>query len=216
MLSKRLQMIYDLIPASKVVADIGTDHAYLPCELAIHDKAIKIYACDNKEGPLSQAKKNIEENQLEDKITCILSDGLKDVPEDVEIVIIAGMGLETACTILEEAKSRLASFDSIFVQVNKNVPNFRKWIAANKYRILEEKIVFDSFYYQVIQFKVGEETNYSMEDIYLGPCLMKEKSPTFLNFLKAELDKMNHILLYRKEEELLLKKKMIEDYIIEF
>ena len=99
----RIQKIADMINKGVVLADIGTDHAFLPI-LAIKQKKVqKAYACDIAKGPLEIAKRNIQAENLDGQIETILSNGFEHVPQDVDVVVIAGMGYYTAKDILEAA-----------------------------------------------------------------------------------------------------------------
>ncbi len=104
MLDKRLEMIYELLP-NGVLCDVGTDHCKLAAAAVIRKKATKAYATDLREGPLSAAKRLIQKEGLQDKITTILSDGFLDIPEDifksVDCFVIAGMGGELIANIIK-------------------------------------------------------------------------------------------------------------------
>ena len=105
----RIQKIADMINKGVVLADIGTDHAFLPI-LAIKQKKVqKAYACDIAKGPLEIAKRNIQAENLDTQIETILSNGFEHVPQDVDVVVIAGMGYYTAKDILEAAGEKRLS-----------------------------------------------------------------------------------------------------------
>ena len=123
MISKRLETIASMVPSGKVVFDVGSDHALLPCYLVENGITTKEYAGDNKKGPLESALKNISVHGFNDKIIPVLSDGLNEAREDVEVVIIAGMGYHTAIDIIE--KSDVDKYDRFIVQINKNADLLR-------------------------------------------------------------------------------------------
>ena len=106
-MNQRLKAISALVPSGTILADIGTDHGYLPIDLVKRGICPKAYACDVAEGPLSVAKTNIASEHLEGKVFAILSDGFIQVPEDADCAVIAGMGWYTAQAILERAEERL-------------------------------------------------------------------------------------------------------------
>ena len=89
MISKRLLQIADLVEENKAVFDVGSDHALLPCFLVEKGICPKAYAGEIAEGPLESGKQNIIRHGLEGKVIPVLSDGLDNAPDDVEIVIIA-------------------------------------------------------------------------------------------------------------------------------
>ena len=109
-LSKRLDMVASFVRQGSIVADIGTDHAYLPVYLISHGISEKAFAADIGRGPLFNAEKTVTEYGLNDKITLVLSDGLKKIDlSAVDTVILAGMGGDLikdilSCADIEELK----------------------------------------------------------------------------------------------------------------
>ena len=183
MLSKRLLKIASLINKDDVIYDVGTDHGLLPCFLMENNLCKKAYAIDNKEGPINNCKENIERYHLEDKVITKLSNGLDDIEDDVTTVIIAGMGFYTLKEILD--KSDLSNRRFI-VQINKNIYEFRRYLSDHHYKIINEEIVFDDFYYIIIEFttELGEEL--SFEELHFGPILMKKMSDEYRKYLDYE------------------------------
>lgn len=103
-LSPRLRSVADLVPQNAVLADIGTDHGFLPIYLLQRNQIKRAVAADLREGPLSKAKANTEKYGLSDRMEFRLCDGLSAVkPEDADTISIAGMGGETIAQILEAA-----------------------------------------------------------------------------------------------------------------
>ena len=114
-MNQRLKAISALVPSGTILADIGTDHGYLPIDLVKRGICPKAYACD-----------------VAGKVFAILSDGFNQVPEDADCAVIAGMGWYTAQAILERAEERLPSFRRIIVQVNGDTDLLRKWISDRR------------------------------------------------------------------------------------
>lgn len=187
-LSKRLKAVADLIEKGKVVFDVGSDHALLPAFLVLQDICPKAYAGDNKPGPLARAEATIAKYGLKDRVIPVLADGLSRVEDDVDIITISGMGYYTVEKILNQ--SDLGRFDKVIVQVNRNVEQLRSYIAAHHYRILDEVLVYEDFYYEIIVFDCKEERALSEEEIIFGPCLLKKKDPLFKEYLKYHLNKL--------------------------
>ena len=112
-----------MIDKGMVVADIGTDHAFLPVMLVRDGISDHVYACDVAKGPLQAAKENIAHFQLTDKITTILTDGLRDVPSDVNCIVIAGMGFVTA-------KGRYSiGLGYTDYKVAQHTHNYHRWVS---------------------------------------------------------------------------------------
>lgn len=192
MLSKRLATIASLVPKDKVVFDVGSDHALLPCYLIEHNIAKKVYAGDNKTGPLENAKANIKMYGYEDRIETVLSDGLEKANDDVEVVTISGMGYFTVEKILD-AKD-ISQYDCLIIQINKSMALLRKYISDHHYTILDETVVDDDFFYEVVVFNTKYHESYSEEEIIYGPILLKERSQVFLEYLNFRANQIKKIV----------------------
>ena len=164
-----MEQLKRLLPKDAVLADIGTDHAYLPI-LAVRDHTIqKAYACDVAPGPLSQAEENIRKAGLEEKILPVLSDGLDRVPMDVTAAVLAGMGFYTAREILERAEGRLSLLSDIIVQINQDVPLLRQWISDHHYTIAKELSLCErGKHYTIIDFNTDAHAPYPKEELLRG------------------------------------------------
>ena len=106
-LSKRLKAVAELVTPGQKIADIGTDHAYIPIWLVEEKRAVSAIAMDINQGPLAKAKENIELHGLSSYIETRLSDGMKKLcPNEADSVIIAGMGGGLVMKILEDVKEK--------------------------------------------------------------------------------------------------------------
>lgn len=216
MKNKRLQAIADCVPVGSIVADIGTDHAYLPCELIKSGKALYCYACDINEKPLAMAKLTIESEHMQDCIETILCPGLEKVPQEANVAIIAGMGWMTAEIILENDFKKLNQFDLVLVQVNRDVPYLREWLMHHQFEIMIEKIVFDRFHYCIVGFSSKQPLNYSLskEELLFG-LLLDAKEPECRSYYLSIIEKNNQILARldstnQKAKELLWQNEVLE------
>ena len=183
MLSKRLLKIASLINKDDVVYDVGTDHGLLPCFLMENNLCKKVYAIDNKVGPINTCKENIAKYRLEDKVIPKLSDGIIDIDEDVTVVVIAGMGFYTLKEILD---NKDLSNKRFIIQINKNIYDFRKYISDHNYKIINEEVVFDDFFYVIIEFTSEKGETLDFDELHFGPILMKNKSEDYINYLKFQ------------------------------
>lgn len=120
-----------------------------------------------------------------------MSDGLNDVGADAQIITIAGMGYFTLMDIFEGKD--LNKYEKLIIQINKDVDKLRRYISDHNYTILDERIVKEDKFYQIIVFNTNYHDAYSEMEINYGPILLKEKSLCFKEYL----------------EELLIKNKMI-------
>ena len=143
-LSRRLQAIYDLVPMSAKVCDVGTDHAYLPIALEKGGKAKSIIACDINESPLKKAKENIIKLKARN-IDLRLGDGISPVKEkEADTVIIAGMGGDVICHILSSCKWIRNSDILLLLQPMTSAFLLRKFLTDNLFTIEKEVPLEDS------------------------------------------------------------------------
>lgn len=145
MQTKRLNMIISHIDA-KTVADIGTDHAYIPVQLALGKRAEKIIATDLNKGPLDAALSNVKANDCEEIVECRLGSGLS--PLDVgecDTIVIAGMGGELISSILAEGESVAKSADTLLLQPMNSQDTLRKFLVENGYEIIGEDLMVEGF-----------------------------------------------------------------------
>ncbi len=197
-ISKRLLSLCELVDKGSVVADIGCDHAQLCCYLVKEKIVSKAYACDVKEGPLLQAKKNIEAHQLQNYITTVLSDGLHKIENDVQVIVIAGMGFETIKKILENDFDKLQG-KTLIIQSNRDVPKLRSWLQLHEFAIIKEKTIYDeSHYYQMIKVDTTQQTKLSEQQLYLGYQMVKDEC--YYDSLRFQENKLCFILKELKKD----------------
>ena len=214
MLCERLTKVCTLVNQGMIVADIGTDHAYLPCFLISSGKCDKVYACDVVEGPLNQALKTVELANMTEKVIIVKSNGLENLSDDVDCVCICGMGYHTVEMILNNDIEKVKKYKKVIIQINKNTNLLRKWISDRNYKIIEEIVVFDSNkFYEIISFNCEFHESYNMEQIYLGVTLPKLKSATYMKYLNQKLVKLQNISNNHISEQINKEIIMIENYL---
>ena len=193
-LSKRLKIIFDMVPKS-VVADIGSDHGKLMIALVEADIVSKGYAVENKEGPFERLRSNLIRYHVNDKITPLFSDGIKDITRDVSTIVIAGMGGQTIVKILKEHPEKLVSVQTIIIDAHTSVPFARKEICQMGFAIADEQIVKeDDIFYEIIKFVKAEKAIISDEDLEFGPILRQQKSATFKEKYQNRIFEIDNIL----------------------
>ena len=197
-LSKRLKIIHDMVPKS-VVADIGSDHGKLMIALVQSDTVQKGFAVENKEGPFERLRSNLIKYHVDDKITPLFSDGIKDITRDVNTIVIAGMGGQTIVKILKAHPEKMVRVQTIIIDAHTAVPFARKEICQMGFAIADEKIVKeDDIFYEIIKFVKADKAIISDEDLEFGPILRHEKSATFKEKYQSRINEINMIL--SKEE----------------
>ena len=194
-LSKRLKVVADYVEDNSKVIDIGCDHGLLSIYLVNNKKNIKVIASDINDNALSSARSNIKECKLEDKIDIRLGRGLEVVsPEEIDTIVIAGMGSNTIVGILKYAKDKLKYVDNIIIQSNTDLYFLRKNITRLGYYIEDETLVEDkNIIYTVIKFKKGIR-RYNYKELYLGPILINKKDKLFIKKYSKELKTLEMIL----------------------
>ena len=107
-MNKRLELIYSMISDGRGLIDVGTDHGYLPAALAVNGYSGRLFASDINAMPLEKARETARRCAMVDRITFLLSDGLDACPpEEIDTIVMAGMGGELICTILDRAEKSI-------------------------------------------------------------------------------------------------------------
>lgn len=169
-LDNRLKLCLDFIKNSKIIADIGTDHAYLPINIINKNKAEKIYACDINPLPLEKAKENISKYKMQGKIIPVLTNGLNGLEDkNIDTIIIAGMGTETIIDILKQAKFIKNSNINLVLQPMKDAHILRDFlIKTNFYIQKEQAIESKGKIYTVMLVKYGKLNKLTPNFIFTG------------------------------------------------
>lgn len=157
MITPRLQSIIDLIDA-KTVADIGTDHAYIPIRLARDNKITKAVACDKNKGPIDIARQNVEKYGFSDIIELRQGDGLSPLEKDeTEAIIIAGMGGKLISDIIEADIEKIGSSTLILQPMNAQY-ELRKKLIELGFKIEKEELSSEGFkVYNLMSVVKGED-----------------------------------------------------------
>ncbi|WKN28746.1 tRNA (adenine(22)-N(1))-methyltransferase TrmK [Apilactobacillus kunkeei] len=197
-LSQRLKVVADFVPQNSRVADIGSDHAYLPVYL-MKQKQIEFgIASEVAKGPLDNAIQEIKAEGLSNRIDTRLADGLLSVqPEDkIDCVTIAGMGGTLIKNILENGKSHLSGDELLILQPNVGEDRLRTWLMNNQYEISDETILReDGHTYEIIVAKKTDETvKYSQQEIKFGPYLLKQHSDVFVEKWENEIERIEMVI----------------------
>ncbi|MCU5703068.1 MULTISPECIES: tRNA (adenine(22)-N(1))-methyltransferase [Bacillus] len=199
-LSKRLEEVVREIPVGSTVADIGSDHAYLPCYAIINNIATKAVAGEVVEGPFRSAQATVAESGLQDKVDVRKGNGLAVIaPGEVDVITVAGMGGALIRDILESGKEKLEGVTRLILQPNIAAHHIREWFIENGWELIHEKIVKEDG--KIYEILVGERGNiaspYSenkQAELFMGPFLIKEKSEAFVEKWEGELKNFQNIL----------------------
>lgn len=185
-------MIASLVPRCSTLCDIGTDHAYVAIYLAKKEIADKIIAADIKNGPLLQARKNIDAFNMGDKVETRLSDGFAQIAEgEAECAIIAGMGGETIAEILENEKG----CKYFVLQMQTAHKHLREYLCTHGYVIEKEAVCREgNKMYTALLATRGNSPKLTDVQKEIGPCLIESTPPLFYDYVRYRLYEINSIL----------------------
>lgn len=170
-LDDRLMCAVSFVRNGKIVADIGTDHAYIPVYLILSGMCEKCIASDINSGPVEKARGNIEKYGISDKIELIQTDGLYGIEKTgAEDIIICGMGGELICDIISEAEFVFDKNIRLILQPMSKAEKLRKYLSEAGFLIENEKIVkSDGKIYQCIQASWrGQKYTLSPSEMLIG------------------------------------------------
>lgn len=168
-LSKRLAAIASLVPEGGGIADVGTDHGFIPIWLCQRGKNFPIFAGDINAEPLERAALTVSEYGMSEKIKLFQSDGLISFDGSlVSSIVIAGMGGNTIINILKNAPWTKAPGKTIIMQPMTKAPELRRWLFENGYIITGEWLVEDGKIYELFSAVGGKDKPYSPAEFYTG------------------------------------------------
>ncbi len=185
-ISTRLKECAKFVTPFRKVADVGTDHALLPIYLIKEDLADEVIASDVREGPLSFAKKNVMSEGIK-SIKIVLSDGIKHISNDTEVVIISGMGGKLISDIISDD---LLSVKRLILQPNMGSDILRRKLQSIGFKIVNETFVKDNkIHYEVIVADRGIMELSSKEEVF-GPINILNKTELFTEYWSLEVLKL--------------------------
>lgn len=204
-ISNRLKSIANYVSKEDIIADIGCDHALLDIYLIKNNICKKAFICDINQNALNNGIKNIQKYQLEKQITAKLSDGISSITNDINTLIISGMGAFTILDILNHPN--LKQISKMIIQSNNEYELLRKEIVKKGFYIADEEAVLDhGKYYVTIVFERGYH-KYSNKELKYGPYLIKKE----FNYYKYLYDNNKYLLTRVPKTKLLLRFKIIHD-----
>ena len=195
-MNKRLQAIEALVRPGRGLIDVGTDHGYLPVSLARHGYPGALFASDLREGPLNAARRSAREAGLDERITFQLCDGLALCDRSaVDTIVIAGMGGDTVCGILDRADWCLDPRYRLILQPMTRAEVLRYWLTNNGFTIEEERLVADAGeIYALLSARFGGEMRLSDAELYTGAFDLVEGERLWPDFLRLQRRRMEKLL----------------------
>ena len=192
-LQPRLQLLADLVPDGSRLADIGTDHGYLPVHLIQRGRITQAIAADVGYEPLQHAVRTAEEYGVEG-IDFRLCDGLKGInAEEVDTIVIAGMGGETIVHILSAAPwTAEPGKYQLLLQPMTKTGDLRRWLTDNGFTFTEERLVWDKdFLYPIMAVTGGEQS--PLTEIQYEYGVMLQSDPLYGDFLDQQIARLQRV-----------------------
>ncbi|KJJ41319.1 SAM-dependent methyltransferase [Bacillus subtilis] len=182
------------------MADIGSDHAYLPCYAVLNHKASGAIAGEITDGPFLSAKRQVEKSGLSSQISVRQGDGLEVIKKgEADAITIAGMGGSLIAHILEAGKDKLTGKERLILQPNIHAVHIREWLYKEGYALIDEVILEeDGKCYEVLVAEEGDrDAAYAgislAAGMLVGPFLAKEKNKVFFKKWTQELKHTQNI-----------------------
>ncbi len=209
-ISTRLKTIANMVDKCGVVADIGTDHAYLPIYLIKQGICKEAIASDINKGPVERASENVRREGLDSKICCKLGSGFNTLkPGDADCAIIAGMGGNLIRDIIEDKKEVFENLNYAIFQPVQNPEVLRQYIYDKGFEVIDEELcIDDNKFYEIIKVRYSEKPR-DVEDIYyeIGEKLVEKKHALLNKYIEYKLEKYNNIIKYISEDTELAEKR---------
>lgn len=203
-LSERLRAAADMVSPGYRIADVGTDHGYLPIWLLLNEIVPSAIGMDINHSPLSRAKDNSIAAGVSGEMELRLSDGLSALkPGEADVITICGMGGPLICRILAAGQDIAKSAKELILSPQSDIPAVRIFLRTNGYQITDENMVCDGGKYYVIMKAVPcpntlcDSSEMTLEDRF-GPVLLKTRPKAFLESLLLQ-EKQNEQIISNLE-----------------
>ncbi len=200
-LSKRLELVASMVPAGSRIADIGTDHGYIPITLVERGICPSAIAMDVGTGPLARAQAHIRDRGLEGRISTRISDGMAKLkPGEADAVVLAGMGGELVIHILEGGRHLWGDVEAFILSPQSDLEKVRRYLEKNDFQIQKEDMVWDEGKYYTVMLAVrgvggGKGPAGSNPWWYrYGRYLIQQNHPVLSFFLEKEKGRVEEIL----------------------
>lgn len=197
-LSMRLSAVADMVTITGILADVGTDHGYIPVFLAGEKRIQRAIAMDVNQGPLERAQEHIRQYGLEDRISTRLSDGLDALkPEEADSIVIAGMGGALMKRILAQGEEVAKTAKELILQPQSEIMEFRRFLWEHSYETTEENMVFEDGKYYPMMRVVSCDKKQEEPDILAlkyGGKLLQQKHPVLCQYLQWQKKQKEQIL----------------------
>lgn len=184
-LSNRLLACAGFVRPGDRVADIGCDHGYLGIHLLKEHIADSVIASDVNETPLQSAMRNAAKFGVTDKMTFFLSDGVRNIPRDFNVLVCAGMGADTIMSILDAALWLKDPRYRLILQCQSKRPELRRYLYEHGFSIQRETLAQDGkFIYPVMEVIYHPSPILSPAQCHISPMLLESGSDLLPAFME--------------------------------
>lgn len=195
-LTARLAAAVSLIPKGSIIADIGTDHAYIPVYVCSEGICPRAIAADIGRGPLMAAAAHVRGSGLTAKIDCRLGDGLTCLePGEADGAVLCGMGGPLMVRILSQSYALWQSLQFVVLQPQSEAGLLRRYLYEQGWHIEAEKLVIDDHrFYELLRAVPGKAAALPDWQYEIGPLNWQHRDPLLKRKIGLLLDKKKHIL----------------------
>lgn len=195
-ISERLLAIISFVKEKSIVADIGTDHGYIPAYLTENNISKKVIASDISSGSLSKAEQYVKQKGLDYKVDTRLGNGLDVIkPYEIDTVIIAGMGGLLIKEIIEENFKKAETINNFILQPMVASKELRMYLYDHNFTIIDERIVVEEDkYYEIIYAKWGKD--FVEDEMYyeISRLLLERRDPILKDFINNKIYQIKELL----------------------
>ncbi|MDD4504360.1 MAG: class I SAM-dependent methyltransferase [Clostridiaceae bacterium] len=195
-LNPRLKIIADSIRGYESIADIGSDHAYLPIYLAKNERIKSAIATDINRGPVEISKERIKIHKVESKVTVRQGNGLEAIKQgETEVIVIAGMGGILIRDILDKDAMVAQSAKLLILQPMRDSDKIRRWLLMQSFDIIDEELVKDQDkIYEVIWAKPVSEKREAKGLMLVGDKIIEKKHPLAAEYINKKISELVKVL----------------------
>ena len=209
-----------MVENDSVVADIGTDHAYIPIYLVEQGVCKKAIAMDVNPGPLERAREHILASGLSEQIVTRLSDGLAKLSEnEADTYVIAGMGGPLMVSILARRMDLLQKGKTLVLQPQSEIGEVREFLIHNHYKIIQEEMFYDmeKTYVAMKAIKSKESITYTKTQYIFGKLLLENLNPVLFEYLQKQKEVYEKLVIKLKDnitKQTMLRKVECEQMLV--
>lgn len=196
-IGERLNTVASMVPSCYTIADIGTDHGYLPAYLLLSGRCCQVIASDIAEGPCKAAVETRNKYNLYSEMEIRMAPGLQGIKAgEAEAVVIAGMGGATIVSILKDSPEIAATIKTFVLQPMNAANLLRQWLVQNGYHIAKEALCKENEHIYIILKAIHTESREELSSLEaeLGPCILKDKPDLWQEFVASKAEHLHHLL----------------------